>query len=373
MEFREYGRTGLKISTLAMGGMRFERPEDVDDMAAVPLAMYDAGVNYFDTAPMYCKDKSEIILGAAVRQMQKRRAAGGHEFYVSTKSNKPDAATVRSECERSLERLGVERIDFYHIWCIRTWAEWEQRKAGGAVREFHRLKNEGLVRHVVVSHHLGSEDTQRLLAEAEVEGMLLGFNSTNWQYRLGGIEDAGRRGLGVMVMNPLGGGVLWQVPERFEHLKRRPGDDLVRGSLRFVLSHRDVTGALVGVRNLSDVRAAVDAWKSPELYGPAELDEVRRAALQGFANLCTGCGYCKECPQDIPITALMETCNFVLLGKPDGTFPRLKWYWGVEAVDEWVQKCIDCGRCEELCTQHLPIRERFKVIREAWEKTKPKE
>ena len=175
-------------------------------------------------------DKSEIILGAAVRQMQKRRAAGGPEFYVSTKSNKPDAATVRSECERSLERLGVERIDFYHIWCVRTWAEWEQRKAGGAVREFHKLKDEGLVRHVVVSHHLGSEDTKRLLAEAEVEGMLLGFNSTNWQYRLGGIEDAGRRRRGVMVMNPLGGGVLWQVPERFEYLKRRPGDDLVRGS-----------------------------------------------------------------------------------------------------------------------------------------------
>ena len=372
MEYRQYGRTGLKVSTLSMGGMRFERPDDVDDMARIPLLMYDAGVNYFDTAPGYCKDKSEEIVGAAVRQMVKRQSAGGHDFYVSTKSNKPDAATVRSECERSLKRLGVERIDFYHIWCIRSWAEWEARKAGGAVKEFHKLKDEGLVRHVVVSHHLDSQDTQRLLAEDQVEGMLLGFNSANWRFRLGGIEEAGRRQLGVMVMNPLGGGVLWQAPDKFQYLKRRPGDDLVRGALRFVLSHPEVTGCLAGVRSLADAQAAVEAWKSLELYSAAELADVRQAALEGFADLCTGCGYCKECPQDIPVSALMETCNFALLGNPEAAFGRLKWHWGVENVDELVEKCIDCGRCEELCTQHLPIRERFAIIREAWEQGKPK-
>lgn len=371
MEYRPYGNTGEKVSQLAMGGMRYGRPDDIDDMAEIPLYMYDQGVNYFDAAPNYCKDKSEDILGTAVRQMKRRQAAGGQRFYISTKSNKPDGDAVRAECERSLKRLNVDCLDFYHIWCIRTWQEWEQRKAGGAVEAFHKLKDEGLVRHVVVSHHLDSGDTQRLIAEGQVEGMLLGFNATNWQYRLGGIQAGHAEGLGVMIMNPLGGGVYWQAPEKFEFLKTRPGDDIVRGGLRFVLSHPEVTGALVGVRSLDDARQAVAAVEGLELHDAAGLEAVRQQAVESYASLCTNCGYCMGCPEDIPVAKLMETCNYVLLGQPGGVFGRLKWHWGVEDVDTLVERCIDCGRCEELCTQHLPIRERLKVIRDAWLKAKP--
>ncbi len=370
MEYRAYGTTGEKVSALGMGGMRFERPDDVDAMAEVPLYLYDHGVNYFDTAPNYCKDKSEEIVGTAVKQMQRRRRDGGHPFLVSTKSNKPDGDDVRAECERSLRRLNVEAIDFYHVWCIRTWDEWEQRKAGGAVETFHRLKDEGLVRHVVVSHHLDSDDTRRLVEEGEVEGMLLGFNAANFAYREDGIRAAHEKGLGVMIMNPLGGGVYWQSPETFAYLKTRPGDDLVSGGLRFVLSHPRVTGALVGARNLHDAEAAVRAVEDMTLYSPQELRAVKEKSREGLADLCTGCGYCRECPKDIPVAQLMETCNYVLLGKPDTAFGRLKWHWGVDDVDALVDRCIDCGRCEELCTQHLPIRERFPVIADAWRKGK---
>jgi predicted aldo/keto reductase-like oxidoreductase len=126
------------------------------------------------------------------------------------------------------------------------------------------------------------------------------------------------------------------------------------------------------VRSLDDVASVVAAYNGLELYGDDELETLRQEALQGYADLCTGCGYCKECPQDIPVSKLMETCNFALLGNPEAAFGRLKWHWGVENVDELIEKCIDCGRCEELCTQHLPIRERFAVIRDAWEKGRPK-
>jgi len=372
MEYRPYGNTGHRVSILSMGGMRFERPDDVDAMAEIPLYLYDHGVSYFDTAPGYCRQKSEDILGAAVREMKRRRASGGHDFFISTKSNKADPALVRQEAETSLRKLNVDRIDFYHIWCIRTWDEWEDRKAGGAVDEFHKLKDEGLVRHVVVSHHLDSADTARLIAEAEVEGMLLGFNATNFHYRGEGIAAAHARGLGVMVMNPLIGGVPWQAPERFEFLKTRPGDDLVRGALRFVLSHPEVTGALVGVRSMDDARAAVAAVEDLQPYTAEELAAFKASLGENFADLCTGCAYCRECPKDIPVWKLMETCNHVLMGQPDAVWGRLKWHWGVDDVDELVERCIDCGRCEELCTQHLPIRERLKTVRDAWLKSRPK-
>lgn len=372
MEYRPYGKTGHPVSVLSMGGMRYERPEAIDDMAEIPLYLYDHGVTFFDAAPNYCKDKSEEILGTAVREMKRRRAAGGHDFLISTKSNKPDGDTVRAECERSLKRLNVDRIDFYHIWCIRSWEEWEDRKSGGAVKTFHKLKDEGLVRHVVVSHHLDSADTKRLIAEGEVEGMLLGFNASNFQYREEGIAAGHAEGLGVMIMNPLGGGVYWQAPEKFEFLKTRPGDDLVRGGLRFVLSHPTVTAALVGVRSLDDAKAAVAAVEGLELFSPKELAEFKAGVGEKFADLCTGCAYCKDCPEDIPVSKLVETCNQVLLGNPDSVPGRLKWHWGVEGVDEIVERCVDCGRCEELCTQHLPIRERLRMVRDVWLERRPK-
>jgi predicted aldo/keto reductase-like oxidoreductase len=372
MQYRPYGNTGIEVSVLAMGGMRYERPDDIDAMAEIPLYLYDQGVNYFDAAPNYCRDKSEEILGTAIGEMQKRRSDGRRGFLVSTKSNKPEGDAVRAECERSLKRLNVEAIDFYHIWCIRTWDEWLERKAGGAVEMFHRLRDEGLVRHVVVSHHLDSADTRRLIEEAEVRGMLLGFNAANFAYREEGIREAHRRGLGVMVMNPLGGGSYWQAPEVFSYLKRRDGDTLVTGGLRFVLSHPQVTAALVGVRSLSDAREAVAAAEGLELYGREELARVKDEARRSMVDLCTGCGYCAECPERIPVSQLMETYNQVLLGSPDAVFGRLKWHWGLDNIEALIEKCIDCGRCEELCTQHLPIRERFGRLREAWLECKRK-
>lgn len=372
MQYRPYGATGKDVSVLAMGGMRFANPDDIDAMAEIPLYLYDQGVNYFDTAPIYCRDKSEEILGTAVQQMKKRVADGGREFYVTSKTTKDTPAGVREELERSLKRIGVDCIDFYHIWCLRTWEEWEQRKRGGAVEEFHKLKDEGLIRHVVCSHHMDSADTERLIADAQVEGMLLGYNAANFLYRQDGIRTAAAKNWGVMVMNPLGGGLFWQAPEKFEFLKTREGDDFVRGALRFVLSHPEITGALVGVRSLEDARQAVEAVESMALMPQEELEAFKGAIRENFPDLCTGCGYCRECPVDIPVDKLMETCNQVMLGSPQAVWGRLKWHWGVEDVDELVDACVECGRCEELCTQHLPIRERLKTVKAAWLESKPK-
>jgi uncharacterized protein len=84
MQYRRYGGTDAEVSILSMGGMRFEAPADVDRMAEIPLYLYDHWVNYFDSAPYYCDDKSEDIVGAAVKEMKKR--PGGRRFYVASKS-----------------------------------------------------------------------------------------------------------------------------------------------------------------------------------------------------------------------------------------------------------------------------------------------
>ncbi len=368
MLYRPYGKTGEQVSILSMGGMRYEAPTEIDRMAEIPLYLYEQGVTYFDTAPGYCQDKSEIILGTAIKEMKKRQAAGGRKFLVATKTFAATEDDVRKQLETSLERLNVDQIDFYHTWCLKSWPEWEERQKKGVVAAFRKMKEEGLVRHICVSSHLDAADTARLVGEGVYEGILLGFCAANFMYREEGIKAAHAAGLGVMVMNPLGGGVYWQAPDKFEFLKREPGDDLLRGGLRFVMSYPEVTGALVGVRNLDDARTAVEAVEGIKLYDAAGLEAAKASACEGFAQLCTGCGYCKDCPEGIPVPRLMDTFNYVTMRQEAQVWGRLKYHWGVDPVDAVIDSCIDCGQCEQECTQQLPIRERMRGLRDVWKK-----
>ncbi len=365
MEYRRYGRTGAEVSVLAMGGMRYEKPLEIERMAEIPLYLYDHGVTYFDTAPGYCDDKSEIILGTAVKEMKKRR---GRRFLISTKTFAATEVEIRKQVEQSLKRLNVEAIDFYHVWCLKSWAEWEERQKAGVALAFRKLKDEGLVRHITTSVHMDAADLARLAGEGFFEGVTLGFSAANFQYREAGVQAAGAAKLGVIVMNPLGGGVYWQAPDKFAFLKSKPGDDFVRGGMRFVLSFPEVTAALVGVRSMADAEQAVAAAESLKLYSPKEFETAKTQARQGLADLCTGCNYCKECPEELPIARLMDVYNQIVLGHPEYVWGMAKYAWGLGDLDKLVACCIDCGKCEDACTQHLPIRERMKALVPLWAK-----
>ena len=151
MLYRPYGKTGKQISVISAGTMRFATPVTprvMEESAAVLLRAYEKGINYFDTAPLYCDDRSEEITGLAIRQMKPGT------FHVSTKCNAADADGLRRGLERSLQRIGVDRIQFFHIWCLLRPEEWEERKRGGAVAAALRAKEEGLIEHLVFSSHM---------------------------------------------------------------------------------------------------------------------------------------------------------------------------------------------------------------------------
>jgi predicted aldo/keto reductase-like oxidoreductase len=124
MEYRTYGKTGKTVSVLGFGGMRFAEPRNHDKSVRAVLRAFEQGVTYFDTAPDYCEDQSEIIIGKAVREMKKTKKP----FVLSTKSSKANGDELRRELEKSLKRLNVEVIDFFNCWCLMTWDDWERRK-----------------------------------------------------------------------------------------------------------------------------------------------------------------------------------------------------------------------------------------------------
>ncbi|MBW7996419.1 MAG: aldo/keto reductase [Candidatus Glassbacteria bacterium] len=361
MQYLEYGNTGLNVSRLAFGGMRFEEPRNTQRMAEIVIAAREAGINYFDTAPGYCADQSEIIMGAAVSQM---RGMPG-EFYLSSKTSKSDPEGVRSDLGCSLERLKTDRIDFYHCWYLLTLDGWEARKAGGAVDELLKAREEGLVRHLVISTHLAGDEIGTVIDEDIFEGVTLGYNASNFAYRRAGIEAAGRAGIGVVVMNPLGGGVITDNPDTFGYIRSRPEESILEAALNFLWAHDEITAALVGFRNTDDVATAAAAWKKFDGAVQPDLARMERQADESFNALCTGCRYCRDCPEGIPVYKYMEAYNHMMLKGGEGLHDRLKWHFGIHDLKE-LELCTKCGNCEQACTQHLPILQRFEEMKEVY-------
>ena len=353
---KPYGKTGKDITVISFGGMRFPEPENIDTMAEVVLYGYQRGINYFDTAPYYCNDKSEPIFGAAFKQMKPGT------FFCSTKCSDAEGDKLRESLERSLKRLNVEKIDFCHIWCVITLDAWRKRVEGGALAAARRAKEEGLIEHLVVSSHLQGNDLCQVLDEGSFEGVTLGYCAFNFPYRQQAVNAAGEKGLGLVTMNPLGGGLIPQNAELFDFLRGPEDKSVVQAALRFNISHPAITSALVGFSTKEHVDEAIEAIEDFRPYPQEHVDAIRSKALDTFDGLCTGCGYCLPCPESMDIPRLMDAYNHKLLGKgdPQKIVDRLKWNWSLKP--DAAAACALCGECEERCTQHLPIQERMKEI-----------
>ena len=359
MLYREYGKTGIKLSVIGFGGMRFPDVENEKASVELVLAAFEAGVNYFDTAPGYCKDLSEVRVGQAVKEMKGR----GGEFYVSTKTWKSKPDEVREDIEKSLKRLNVDAVDFYHCWCVNSWEQWEERKSGGAVDELMKIREEGLARHVCVSSHMSGEEIGKMLKEGYFEGVLLGYSAVNAPYRRAGIDAARELGLGVAIMNPLGGGLIPKHPDRLGFIRREGDSSLVHSALRYVMSTPGVTVTLSGMDSPEHARenAAVTDDFTP--LSADEMAEVGRQVEREFDQLCTLCRYCDECPQGIPVPKYMAAYNYRVLEDENAMKSFIKWHWDLdEDAPKVAEVCTECGNCESLCTQHLPIIERLKEI-----------
>jgi predicted aldo/keto reductase-like oxidoreductase len=358
MLYREYGQTGEKVSLLGFGGMRFAHIDDHDECVRTMLAAAEGGVNYFDTAPGYFETKSETVFGKGFAEFRRRKLP----FYAATKTfaSTPDA--IRREIEAQLKRMDIPAIDFYHIWCVISLDGWQDRKKDGVLETFRKLKEEGLIRHICVSSHLISEEIRELLMEGVFEGVLFGYSAYNFRTRQAAFDAIKEKKLGAVVMNPLGGGVIPQNPQRFTFIQR-PGEGIVAAALRFLWDHPEITSTLVGFQTVEQVREALAAIEGYQPRTATELAALKSGAQPSFEGICTGCAYCDNCPQGIPIPQFMDTYNQKILSGEGGVDPiadRLKWHWSLDR--SVAGKCTACGQCEAACTQRLNIIERLKEI-----------
>lgn len=364
MYYKQYGDTSMKVSAIGLGTMRYDE-EDVkagnfSKCSEIPLYAFEKGINYFDTAPYYCQDKSEIITGLALSQLKR------DSYFVSSKTNfdaigkEINRDTFRRRLETSLERLKVDYLDFYHLWCVLN-PEGYEKQCGVLYKFFEEAKSEGLIKNIVFSSHMQGEDIEDVINTNKFKGMLIGYNALNYRFRQSGIEAAYNNGMGVVVMNPLGGGLIPQNPDAFEYLTKGTDLNVAQAALRFVASHKEITIALAGCTTKEHIDDACRAVENLKEYKASEIVNQYENEGMSLNNLCTGCGYCKGCPVEIDIPKFMDAYNQKILSKDDNAIKnRLMYHWDINIED--AKKCIACKKCETQCTQHLPIVNRLKEI-----------
>jgi predicted aldo/keto reductase-like oxidoreductase len=348
--------------------MRFD-PDDEEIAIQTVHKAVELGVNYFDTAPGYCEDKSETFIGNGLASLSGEMKKN---VYVSTKSHStadPKADDVRRRIENQLRILKRDKIDFYNMWCIMDLPHFQKiMMPGGPYEGAVRAKEEGFISHICCSAHASGKAIVEIVKAEVFEGITLGYNIINYTFRKEGLEAAAKAGLGVVTMNPLGGGMLTRHKEMLHVFQDDESDSFVSAALRFNFAHPEITVVLSGMKNPSEVEANVKTAESIKQPDPA----VIRSLIQKFESIgesfCTTCGYCLEhCPEKIQIHLYASFWDKVRMKQPEDVRRVYKiflndedrWFKGKRASD-----CTQCGECEEHCTQKLPIREYMANIAE---------
>lgn len=363
MLYKDFGKTGIKMSALGFGAMRLPMrgegdAKEIDDDLTIPMIQraFELGVNYIDTAPYYNDKLSEGAVGRAVKSWPGK-------VYVSTKNpiENDSADDWRTRLETSLQNLGLDYIDFYHFWGInlKGFRHWETL-SDGPLQAAEHAKSEGLIKHISFSYHDDAKNLPEIVDSGRFESMLVQYNLLD-RSNEDNLAYAKERGLGVVVMGPVGGGKLGAPSDLIRGLLKNKPASTAEMALRFVLANPNVDIALSGMSHISHVEEnAALASRDADLTD-ADLVQIKKIMTENkkLAELyCTSCDYCKPCPADINIPHLFGIMNthrvYELtdhaVGDYNATIRGQAWHKSASPAD-----CIKCGACETKCPQKLPI------------------
>jgi predicted aldo/keto reductase-like oxidoreductase len=379
MQYRVLGKTGCEVSVISLGAMRL--PKDVYEGTEVVSHALALGMNYVDAAPGYVDGKSEVMVGTAVREYR-RRNSDGRPAYISTKNwvgKDKTASGFRERLEGSLKTLGVDSIDFYNFWNM----QWEQfneviAPCGGPLSEAKKAKSEGLIQRICFTSHDTPENVIRIIDTGEFETVTVHYHMVN-RAKEPAIAHAHRKGLGVVIMTPLGGGMLMSPSKELEALLPDGVGTTAELGLRFVISNPSVTCAISGMTTKQEVDENFATGSHTEPLSQEERVSLEKA-LRRLENLaesfCTACGYCSPCPQEVNIPEILsDLLRYKVYGLRDWALGR---YHKLETGYPWIpgkkaDKCTECGECEPRCPNKIPIIEQLKEARETFGDEPPEE
>ena len=363
MECRKFGNTGLTPSILGFGMMRLPKNEDgsLNEQWAIETlrSAIDNGLTYVDTAYAY-KD-SERVTGLCLQDGYREKVALATKLPVWMVNSQEDFDRVLNE---ELERLQTDYIDIYLLHALNQ-ERWEHIQKTGLISFAEKAKAEGKIRHLGFSFHDSLEVFKEILYGYdgwEFCQLQLNYMDVNYQAGMEGLRLAHEKGLAVVIMEPLRGGTLANVPEEVAAmLPKNP----VQSALEFLWNMPEVNVVLSGMNAIEQVEQNMAIAESA--HAGMLTEEENNAILAAGEVLCkqvlipcTGCDYCNVCPQEIPIPKIFSIFNHF---QSKGT-----WFYAVRDYKELgeinASKCISCGECVKVCPQQIPIFENLAKIHE---------
>lgn len=357
---RRLGMTGLEVSMLSFGAIRFPHIDEQQAADCLNVAL-DHGINFIDTARAYRDSEEKIGKGIAHRR---------DEYYLATKSGARDASGMEEDIDTSLRGMRTDYIDLYQLHALNTPAAWEEVRApGGAYEAALRARDAGKIGHIGVTIHRDRSVMREAIQSGLFETIMLCCNPVDAEGVAEEILPLAREAdVGVIAMKALQGGALCPPQERRVAGLGGP-DAIVAGSIRFVLGNPNVDAALIGMQRVEEVEDNVALAKA---FAPL-TDEERRELFELIGDLrpdmrydqtCLRCGYCLPCPLGINIPEALKAAEMKRAYPADQQHIADE-VW--ESLEVNPARCVNCGACKPRCPAALEIPELLQQAAELFE------
>lgn len=357
-------RKGRPISQLGYGCMRFTRKGsgiDYEKAEREVLLAIEQGVNYFDTAYIY--PGSEECLGRILAENHCRE-----KVYIATKLPQyllRTAAAVEKTFREELERLRTDYIDYYLMHMFTDYSQWERLQALGIEDWIARKKAEGSIRSIGFSFHGDTQMFLKILDAYDWDFCQIQYNYLDEHTQAGrvGLQAAAKKGIPVIIMEPLRGGKLVNLPEKAKKvLKNYTPAEL---GLRWLWNQPEVTCVLSGMNSeemvKENIRVASEAQPGHLTGEDLEMVETIKGIIREQEKVgCTGCRYCMPCPKGVDIPGIFHYYNLMYMEKKAPARFEFARNVGLRKEPGFATQCVGCGLCESHCPQHLPIRQKLK-------------
>ena len=358
------------MTKLGFGMMRLPL-KDPDDKTSIDFDLLDrmvdrylgSGNDYFDTAYMYHGGTSESALRRSVVERHPRDS-----FRIATKmplmSLKEEGDQERIFGEQ-LANCGVDFFDSYllHNVC----GEFIDTVERFGTFDFLRSKRkEGRIRRLGFSFHDQADLLDRVLTEnPDMDFVQLQVNYIDWDdpsiQSKECCEVARRHGVPIVVMEPVKGGLLADVPEdvRRMYSEVEPSFSPATWAIRFAASVDGVETVLSGMSDMAQLEENIACLEGFTGFDDVHMDAMERAKTSirsSVAVPCTACRYCmKSCPNDIPIADYISLYNAEKANPKEGFSLQALYYGNISRNHGRASDCVGCGECERNCPQHLRI------------------
>jgi uncharacterized protein len=374
LEYTDFPKLNIRLSRLGMGCMRFPRIKDssgnsiIDEPESIRMVQYaiENGVNYFDTAYFY--SGSEEVLGKALEAGLRKKA------FIATKS--PVRIIKRPEdfdtyLIESLKKLKTEYIDFYLLHGLGS-NSWEKVKKFKLLDKMDIAKKEGRIKYIGFSFHDNLELFKEIIDSYswDMSQIQLNFIGEYYQAGLEGLKYAASKNIGMVIMEPLFGGILGEnvqpdIIEKWDSsgIKRTPAE----WAFKWIANFKESNVILSGVSNMEQLKEDIEIFGKafPNSMTEKEkqtIDKVKKLYEKMLKVKCTGCSYCLPCPSGVSIPGIFTFYNRAFLGNSVSSKLGYK-TWFCNSKED-ASQCNECGQCEKACPQNINIINNLKIAHE---------